>query len=66
MRRREQNKRRRIERQEEATARQATYDAMSIAAKVALTVNRPGGSHREFARLFPHIGAESIGAVRLA
>lgn len=68
MRRRDGNKKRRVERQEQAVERQATYDAMSLGARLARAESRSGaGMTRELAWLYarlPH--GESIGAVRLA
>ena len=63
MRQRDRNKRRRIERQEEAAERQTTYNALSYAEKIELTNTRPGISRREHERL---IDGKPIGAVRLA
>jgi hypothetical protein len=65
MRERDRNKKRRIERQEEATARQATYDAMTTVQRF----NRPGIGAREYDRLLAILNADTnaaIGAVRLA
>lgn len=63
MRRRDGNKRRRVERQEQAAARQATYDALSLAEKIDRTNTRPGISEREHLRL---TDGEPVGGVRLA
>jgi hypothetical protein len=51
------NKKRRIERQQQAIERRAAYDALTIDQKIALTINRPGASHHEFAGLFGEIKA---------
>lgn len=67
MRQRFRNKKRRIERQEEATARQATYDALSLVQKIERA--RAGGGKRELERLFGSdldIDLAPIGGVRLA
>ena len=63
MRQRFRNKRRRVERQEEAAERQARYDALSYAEKIERTNTRPGISEREHLRL---IDGEPISGVRLA
>lgn len=66
MRQRDRNKKRRVERQEQATARQATYDAMTTVEKFNRPGLRPG---REFDRLLGILNADteaSVGAVRLA
>ena len=62
MRQRDRNKRRRVERQDEAAARQATYDALEPADKVLRAMTR-GGSIRELARLAEN---GDLGGVRLA
>lgn len=68
MRRRDGNKPRRIERQEQAKARQATYDALSTEAKLVLASGR---GTRQWNRLSDRYEAEleakgKVGAVRLA
>ena len=67
MRLRDRNKRRRVERQDEATARQATYDGMTTVEKFNRPGLRPG---REFDRLLATLNADtearSVGAMRLA
>ena len=53
------NKKRRAERQEEAAARQATYDALTIEQRLDLTTSRSfdglGASRRETARLLAKV-----------
>ena len=66
MRQRFRNKKRRIERQEEATERQARYDAMSPDDKVYLAASRPGFSLRQMQRFDAEGLALPIGGVRLA
>lgn len=66
MRRRDGNKKRRVERQEQATERQATYAAMTTVEKF----NRADVGTREFGRLLTILNADTdaalaIGAVRL-
>lgn len=66
MRRRDANRPRRVERQEQATARQATYDAMTTVEKFNRPGLRPG---REFDRLLATLNEDTeraIGATRLA
>ena len=72
MRRRDGNKRRRVERQDEAKARQASYDALTITQKIVRAKTRldlPKRTSRELVRLYRHLdaeGIEPIGGVRLA
>jgi hypothetical protein len=72
MRGRDGNKRRRVERQEQATARQATYDGLSLADRVERHARRGGIQEggRLAAEAFKLLGAAAegakIGAVRLA
>lgn len=70
MRQRFRNKRRRVERQEEAKVRQAEYDALSLRDRLALTDLRPGESFRERDRLTELATriseGESVPGVRLA
>ena len=65
MRRRDGNKRRRVERQEQAVERQASYDALDLKDRIARAQAR--GGRRELARFFgPDLEPEAIGGVRLA
>jgi len=64
MRRRDGNRKRRIERQDEAAARQLRYDALTPDEKVIQASLRPGNSLRELRRF--DLEAEPIGGVRLA
>ena len=68
MRRRDGDKKRRVERQEQAVERRARYDALTNEQRIARIVGRPGWSEREAARLGATINfdGESIGGVRLA
>lgn len=70
MRRRDGNKRRRVERQDEAAARQVAYDGLTLTQRIVIarTARKPGSlPGRELTRLYTKLDAgASIAAVRLA